>query len=283
MEPVLVTEKPERTVSIRLALEDIVITESRYAAGERGPDLHVHRLHTDSFYVLAGTFTLSLEDGDHSFGPGTFALVPPHVVHAFRNDSAGDVRFLNVHAPGVGFDRYVLEIGGTGEEFRAELAARFDQHPPPADGGLDPASVIVRTADTDAVALAGIHIGFLANADEALGAIGLVEYTAPPFFPGPPPHVHDRTWDASYMLEGRLAIRVGDEQLELGPGDVAAVPPGTVHGFANALDTPARFLDVHAPGGFERYFREVAAALGADPLDSAAMAEIASRYDMRPA
>ena len=146
MEPVLVTERPERTVSIRLALEDVVITESRYATGERGPDLHVHQLHTDSFYILAGTFTLSL--------------------------------------------------GGTGEEFRAELAARFDQHPPPADGGLDPASVIVRTAGTDAVGLAGTHIGFLANADEALGTIGLVEYTAPPFFPGPPLHVHDHTWDA---------------------------------------------------------------------------------------
>jgi quercetin dioxygenase-like cupin family protein len=218
VEPVSVTDTPERTVSIRLALEDVVITESRYAAGERGPDLHVHRLHTDSFYVLAGTFTLSLADGDHTLAPGTFGLVPPHVVHAFRNDGPDEVLFLNLHAPGVGFDRYVQEIGGTGEEFRAELAARFDQHLPPADGGLDPASVIVRTADTDAVALAGIHIGFLANADDALGAMGLVEYTAPPFFPGPPTHVHDHTWDGYYVLEGRLALRLGVEQLELGPG-----------------------------------------------------------------
>jgi hypothetical protein len=61
------------------------------------------------------------------------------------------------------------------------------------------------------------------------------------------------------------------------------VSPGTVHGFANPLDIPARFLDVHAPGGFERYFREVAAALGDGPPDPAAMAEIASRYDTRPA
>jgi len=59
--------------------------------------------------------------------------------------------------------------------------------------------VIVRTADTDAVALAGIHIGFLANADDALGAMGLVEYTAPPFFPGPPTHVHDHTWNGSSL------------------------------------------------------------------------------------
>ena len=283
MEPVTVTDRPERTVSIRLALEDVVMTESRYTAGERGPDPHVHKLHADCFYVLEGAFTLSLDDGDRVLGPGTFALVPPNVVHAFRNDGSGEMRFLNIHAPGMGFDRYVQEIGGTGDAFRAELAARYDQHPPPEDGGLDPASVIVRTADTDAVGVSGTRIGFLANADEALDAMGLIEYKAPPSFPGPPPHVHGRTWDAYYVLQGRLALMLGDERRELGPGDVAAVPPGTAHGFANPLDTPTRFLDIHAPGGFERYFREVAAALGDGPLDPAAMAQIASRYDVRPA
>lgn len=283
VEPIVVTDRPERQVSIRLALEQIVVTESRYGAGEHGPDPHVHRLHADCFYVLAGAVTLSLVDGDHTIGPGMFALVPPNVVHAFRNDSSGETHFLNIHAPGVGFDRYVQEIGGTGDEFRAELAARYDQHPPPEDGGLDPASVIVRTGKTDAVEGAGIEVGFLAQAGETLGAIGLVEYTAPPSFSGPPPHVRDRTWDAYYVLEGRLIVRLGDERLELGQGDVAVVPPGTVHGFANALETPTRFLDIHAPGGFEDYFRELAVALGSGQRDPAALAEIASRYDMRPA
>jgi mannose-6-phosphate isomerase-like protein (cupin superfamily) len=252
IEPIVVTDRPGRKLRIRLALDDVVVTESHYATGERGPDLHVHRLHVDCFYVLEGTLTLTLANGDQAFGPGSFVLVPPNVVHAFRNDGPGAVRFLNVHAPGMGFDRYVQEIGGTGEAFRTELAARFDQYPPPEDGGLDPASVLVRTAETDSVSVAGVHIGFLANAENALGAIGLVEYAAPPSFPGPPPHLHERTWDAYYVLEGRLELRLGDERLGLGPGDVAAVPPGTVHGFSNPLNVPTRFLDIHAPGGFDR-------------------------------
>ncbi len=280
VEPIAVTDRPERQVSIRLALEQVVITESRYGAGERGPDPHVHRLHADCFYVLEGMFTLSLNDGDHDVGPGTFVLVPPNVAHAFRNDSQDGTRFLNLHTPGVGFDRYVQEIAGTGEEFRAELAARFDQHPPPEDGGLDPSSVIVRTAETDTVAVAGVHIGFLASAEEALGAMGLVEYTAPAGFPGPPAHVHEHTWDAYYILDGQLTIRFGDDRLELDPGEVALVPPGTVHGFSNALDRPARFLDVHAPGGFERYFRELAAAVADGPPNPAVIAGIAARYDV---
>jgi mannose-6-phosphate isomerase-like protein (cupin superfamily) len=283
MEPISVVDSPEREVTIRLALDDVVITQSRYAPGQRGPDLHVHRLHTDCFYVLEGELTLALRDREHVVGPGTFVLVPPHVVHAFRHDGTSDVHFLNLHAPGMGFDRYVQEIGGTGEAFSAQLAARYDQHPPPDDGGRDPETVIVRTAQSDTVSLGNTRIAFLANADETLDAIGLIEYTAPPGFPGPPPHFHDRAWDVFYVLEGRLALRHGDEQLELGPGELAAIPPGTAHGFANPYDVPARFLDVHSPGGFEQYFRDVAAAIGDGPPDPEVMGRIASRFDVRPA
>jgi len=280
LDPVVVTAGETRAVSIRLALEHVVVTESRYGASEHGPEPHVHRLHADCFFVLEGTFTLSLPPGDVTLEPGTFALIPPNVVHAFRNDGPADVRFLNFHAPGVGFDRYVQEIGAAGEEFRVELAARFDQHPPPADGGADPASVVVRTGATDAVRVAGVHIGFLANASETLGAMGLVEYTAPPGFAGPPAHLHERTWDAYHVVEGSLDLRVGDDRLTLAAGDTAAVPPGTVHGFANPSPAPVRFLDIHAPGGFEDYFREVAAAVESGGRDPAVLAEIGSRYDI---
>jgi mannose-6-phosphate isomerase-like protein (cupin superfamily) len=183
------------------------------------------------------------------------------------------VRFLNFHAPGAGFDKYLL----------GELDTPFDQNPAPDDGGLDPATVVVRTADTDAVGLAGVHVAFLATAQETLGAIGLVEYAAPPGFPGPPLHLHEYTWDTYYVLEGTLAARIGDERLELRRGDVAVVPPGVVHGFANPADVPVRFLDVHAPGGFESYFRELAAALAGERRDPEVAAEIASRYDIIPA
>jgi mannose-6-phosphate isomerase-like protein (cupin superfamily) len=270
VEPIVVPRPSGRQVWIRLALEHLVVTESRYAAGERGPDPHVHHLHADCFYVLEGSLTLSLRSGDRTVGPGTFVLVPPDVVHSFRNDGPGGMRFLNIHAPGVGFDRYLLD----------ELETPFDQHPPPDDGGRDPASVLVRTAETDAVHLAGVHVGFLANAEETLDAIGLVEYTAPPGFPGPPVHVHEHTWDAYFVLEGTLAVRIGRDRLELTPGDVAVVPPGTVHGLANPTDAPTHFLDVHAPGGFERYFRELAAAVDGGQRDPEVVAQIASRYDI---
>jgi len=200
-------------------------------------------------------------------GPGTFVLVPPNVTHTFSSPDA--TRFLSFHTPGMGFDRHLL---GT-------LDVTFDQHAPEGDEA-DPASVVVRTAETEAIRVADAHIGILASADETLGAIGAVEYVAPPSFAGPPAHLHEHTWDVYHVLEGCLAMRIGDDRLELAPGELAVVPPGTVHGFANATDAPTRFLDVHAPGGFESYFREIAAELGDGSRDPAALAEIASRYDM---
>lgn len=280
MDPVTVTDRPGRTVSIRLALDDVVVTESCYGAGERGPDPHVHRLHADCFYVLDGAFTLSLADGERVLETGTWVLVPPHVVHAFRNDGPGDVRFLNLHAPGMGFDRYVRELGSTPEELRAELAARYDQHPPPPDGGLDPDRVVVRApGQADAVEVAGNRVAFLAEAAEALDAMGIVEHTVAAGCDGIPPHVHDRTHDAVYVLEGSLSVRAGDDRHELRAGEVALIAPGTAHALSNPSGEPARFLEIHAPGGLERSFRELAAA----PLDPAVTAALSARYDVRPA
>jgi mannose-6-phosphate isomerase-like protein (cupin superfamily) len=42
-------------------------------------------------------------------GPGSFACVPPGVVHTFRNDSDGPVRLLNFNTP-AGFEHYMRDL-----------------------------------------------------------------------------------------------------------------------------------------------------------------------------
>lgn len=56
-----VTDEPERTVRLLAAHDLADVTWSRYEAGERGPDPHVHRHHADAFFVL---------DGELEFGVG---------------------------------------------------------------------------------------------------------------------------------------------------------------------------------------------------------------------
>ena len=68
-----------------------------------GPGEHVHEAEDDSFYILEGELTFTVEDEVVVAGPGTFVLVPPGLQHTFRNDGDTVVRMVNIHAP-AGFD-----------------------------------------------------------------------------------------------------------------------------------------------------------------------------------
>jgi mannose-6-phosphate isomerase-like protein (cupin superfamily) len=75
------------------------------AAG-RELEEHVHQEEDDSFYILEGEMTFTIDGEDVAAPPGTFVLVPPGVKHGFRNDGDTPVRMFNIHAP-AGFDRRI--------------------------------------------------------------------------------------------------------------------------------------------------------------------------------
>jgi quercetin dioxygenase-like cupin family protein len=85
------------------------LAESTLAPGFAGPPPHRHRRLHDMFYVLEGTLTLLLGEETVEAGPGSFACVPPGVVHTFRNDSDGTVRLLNFNTP-AGFEHYMRDL-----------------------------------------------------------------------------------------------------------------------------------------------------------------------------
>ena len=111
------------------------LSETTLAAGMSGPPPHVHETLHDMFYVLEGTLTIRLDDEEHAAPAGTFACAPPGTVHAFRNDSAAPVRFLNFNIPG-GWEQYMRDLaaasaGGTPPtpEQIAQIASRYDFKP----------------------------------------------------------------------------------------------------------------------------------------------------------
>ena len=136
----VVADKPERYAEIKLGVDELSLVEFRYGPGVNGPALHIHRTHTDGFYVLEGEWTFEVGPDRElvTGGPGTLVLIPPGLVHTFRNESDADARCINIHAPSAGFHRYMR-----GEDID------FDQHPPPADGGL-PLTDLVLARDGEA-------------------------------------------------------------------------------------------------------------------------------------
>ena len=157
----VVGDSPERRVEILFEDDLVHATWSRFAAGRDGADLHVHRLHSDVFYVLAGELTLKLAEGEAVVGAGTFVRVPPMVAHGFRNGGAEELRYLNFHAPGTGFADYMRGLG------RGERVP-FDQQPPPADG--------VRPSSELEIARGGVTVGELSIAETDSAAEAFAAY-----------------------------------------------------------------------------------------------------------
>lgn len=137
----VITAREGRDVLIVLASEQVTTTWSRYAPGERGPDLHVHREHTDSFYVLEGALTFGLGPGADEVvvGAGGFVSVPPGVAHTFGNEGEADACFLNLHTPDAGFAEFMRAL-------RDGREGGFDSFAPPPGGGLPAAQAVVRHA-----------------------------------------------------------------------------------------------------------------------------------------
>lgn len=62
-----------------------------------------------------------------------------------------------------------------------------------------------------------------------------------------PPHVHHGSDEAFYVLDGQLEVLVGDERRILATGDLAFVPAGTIHTFANHGPGSTRVLAIMTP------------------------------------
>src|SRR5215213_5627943 len=86
----------------------------------------------------------------------------------------------------------------------------------------------------------------------------LVEHPIAPRTLAAPMHVHEHEDEYSYVLEGEVGVQVGDDVHYARPGDLVSKPRGVWHAFWNRADEPARLLEIISPGGFERYFAEIA-------------------------
>jgi quercetin dioxygenase-like cupin family protein len=98
------------------------------------------------------------------------------------------------------------------------------------------------------------------------GALAVVEH---PIDPGRlvRPHTHIKKEDEiSYVIEGEIGVKVGDKEMEAGPGTWVFKPRGTPHAFWNAGTKVARLLEIITPGAFAHYFEELSAILAASVL-----------------
>ena len=244
----VVGDDPDRRVELLSTRDELHATWTFFGPGRDGADPHVHREHSDLFYVLEGELSVLVGDAWRTLPAGTLVHAPPLLVHGFRNGSEeAEVRYLNFHAPGGGF-----------AAFMRGQAPGFDSEDPPADGGRPASDGVVARAERGGERGSTI----LADAEE----ICVVEIWGTPGSSGPDPHLHPSHVESFYVLEGELTFVVGHEEHHAGPGTWVQVPPGTRHTFSYAGSEPARFLSVHTPnGGFGDFVRGRKASFDQEP------------------
>ena len=133
----------------------------------------------------------------------------------------------------------------------------------------------------DQVELVGVTVTFIAMQPGA--PYSLIEWEARAGSPSPPVHIHHRTDEGFYVLEGEFGFQMDGAVTHAESGIHVLVPMGRPHTFWNSGSTPARCLIVLSPPGFEAYFRELAPLLALADSDEAAVEArrgLSAKYDI---
>ena len=104
---------------------------------------------------------------------------------------------------------------------------------------------IIRTSDrnrNEAIS-EGLESFSIVDAAHGSDALRVGELTIAPMT-RVPRHAHTNTEEAMVLLEGTLEAQVGSQRMTIEAGDLVLAPAGSVHGFLNRTDQPARLLYV---------------------------------------
>ncbi len=94
-----------------------------------GPPPHRHANQAEYFFVVEGTYEMTVGGETQTIGPGTMVFCPPNTVHTFKNIGDSPAKMLDWSLPG-GQDRYfqeVDEMGKGGAGFGPEMMARLEE------------------------------------------------------------------------------------------------------------------------------------------------------------
>ena len=189
---------------------------------EGGPPPHFHQREYEAFYVLEGELTYHANGASTIAGPGTFVHIPKNLLHTFKNESRKDARMLAIVAPS-GMENFLEEIGrpvydrsatpapmtpadvekilATAPKYGIGIVLLDHVTAMPPDLGLR--VKIVKPGEGKCVWAAGDHYTFKNTGVDTGGTYSLFEGLVPPGG-GPPPHYHQREYEAFYILEGEL-------------------------------------------------------------------------------
>jgi mannose-6-phosphate isomerase-like protein (cupin superfamily) len=135
---------------------------------------------------------------------------------------------------------------------------------------------VVGAGEGAALRLRMADVRVKANAATSEGGLTCVETRDPPGFFAPP-HIHHRSSEAFYVLEGSYSFRGREDEVQCEAGSFVVVPAGTIHGYT-AGDRGGRLLIIYVPPGIDEMWREMQDASADAPLANHERNAIGRKY-----
>ncbi len=143
-------------------------------------------------------------------------------------------------------------------------------------------TVALRHGQGERISFGGVEITFKSPVGEQEGWT-VLDYVLPARQFGAVLHYHRVLIESFYVLEGEIWFRIGDEEITLGAGGFALVPPGIPHSFANHTDAPARMLAHASSADHKRFLCELFELIQDEPewppKDPGKIIELGNRFD----
>lgn len=139
--------------------------------------------------------------------------------------------------------------------------------------------LVLQPEEGDSISLGGIGVRFKIDGRETGGAFAVVEH---PVEPGVivEPHVHTNEDEYTFVVEGEIGARVGDQEIVARAGTWLFKPRGVLHTFWNRGPGSARLVEVISPAGFEHFFRELGQLLH-EGAEEERIGGLADRFGLR--
>ena len=110
-------------------------------------------------------------------------------------------------------------------------------------------------ADGERFALGIIEMRLLASSGATDGAFAIAEFSGREGT-WTVPHIHERSIEAFYVLDGRFTFTIHHDEYEAVKGQFILIPRGVRH-LMRAESGGGRFLTLWTPGGLEQMFVEL--------------------------
>jgi mannose-6-phosphate isomerase-like protein (cupin superfamily) len=117
---------------------------------------------------------------------------------------------------------------------------------------------MVRGVREEKLVFGEVTVVIKVTAEDSNGGMTVLEEVPP--MVDTPLHVHSKEDELFHIVEGEHVITLGDEEFRLGPGESLFAPRGVPHAQRRVEPGVGRELVVLTPGGFERFFRDLAEA-----------------------